>query len=197
MRELILIRHGQSEYNVELTKGLDSNLTEEGIRQVRETGRFLSTHLGHIRTSFVGVVSPYLRCLQTARILGEETGIDVWAVDPRAREIMVHYDECHVPCRRDDFPDYKWNYPYTGINFKMETTENFDARMREYFNELYREHPDGAVLIVSHGTPTTALAHLSVGTYTGPGVSEGTYVANSSISYLRNNQTMWFNKVVY
>ena len=192
MRELILVRHGQSLYNVRLTDHLDSGLTEEGVRQVRETGQFLRTHLGHLH-EFVGRCSPYLRCLQTARILSEETGIEFW-VDDGPREVMIRHDWCQVPSRRAEYPEFDWNRFQNMREYVQEDEDTFNNRMKHYLQRLQEEDK---VLVVSHGTPVTALFLMSVGEYQGPGLFDGQYVDNSSLSYLRNGERIWFNKVVY
>ena len=196
MLELILVRHGQSRYNVQLTDHLDSELTEEGRRQVRLTGRFLGQHLGHLH-EFVGRCSPYLRCLQTARILREETGIDFW-VEDGPREVMTRHEKVNIPTRQLDFPEFLWERFCLCDShiYLQENDETFNDRMDAYFKYLKENHRK--VLVVTHGTPATTLAHMALGVYSGtPGVHNGEFVDNSSISYLRHGEQVWFNKVVY
>jgi broad specificity phosphatase PhoE len=194
MRELILVRHGQSRYNMQLTDHLDSELTEEGHRQVHLTGRFLRQHLGHLH-EFVGRCSPYLRCLQTARILREETGIDFW-VDDGPREIMVRHEKAHVLCRHREFPEFAWDRFLGDCSYHQEDVETFNSRMKKYV-ECLTENPFKA-LVVTHGTPATVISQMIQGIYDGiPGVHTGQYVDNSSISYFRHGEQVWFNKVVY
>lgn len=193
MRELVVIRHGQSQYNVHLTTNLDSELTEEGVRQVRAAGKFLCEQFPHIQ-HFVGKTSPYLRCLMTARIIKEETGLDFW-VDSGAREVMMTYESCHVPSRRDEFPEFIWSkYPSVGITFENETEEEFTDRIMVYENILRN---DEKVLVVSHGTPSTALAEISVGQYERAPISNGTYVDNASVTYVRDGKLALFNHIAY
>jgi broad specificity phosphatase PhoE len=195
MRELILVRHGQSLYNVGLSKDLDSDLTPEGRRQVRETGRFLAQHLGHIR-GFIGRASPYLRCLQTARILAEETGVEFW-IEDGPREIMTCYGECYIPRRHVEFPEFVWDKYRRNAEsaYKQETVEEFNRRTKDYHDHLQSFEK---VLVVSHGTTTTTLHKMSLNLYDGvPGVIKGSYVDNSSLSYTRGGSPVWFNKVVY
>lgn len=193
MRELILVRHGQSLYNVGLSKDLDSDLTPEGRRQVRETGKFLAHHLDHIR-SFVGRCSPYLRCLQTARIISEETGVQFW-VEHGPREIMTCYGECYVSRRHVEFPEFVWDNHTALPPYKQETVEEYNLRAREY-HDFLQTLPKA--LVVSHGTTTTTLHKMTLNLYEGiPGVTKGSYVENSSLSYTRGGEPVWFNKVVY
>lgn len=83
---MILIRHGQSEFNAvfsvtRIDPGIaDPRLTQEGRRQAEEAARELST-LGVKRL----ISSPYTRALETAAIIAETLGLAV-AVDPLVRE---------------------------------------------------------------------------------------------------------------
>jgi len=83
---MILLRHGQSEFNLHFTKtrrdpGIqDPHLTEEGWRQAREAGQALAGQ-GLARI----IVSPYTRALQTAQAVNEALGLPV-LVNPVVRE---------------------------------------------------------------------------------------------------------------
>lgn len=188
----MLIRHGQSRYNVRLTDNLDSELTDEGRRQVVETADFLARHFAHL-DQFIGHCSPYLRCLQTAQIIRELTGVEFW-VTPGPREIMMVYDECQVPYRQSDFPELIWetHCTPTGFRFRQETAQQFVNRMSGYLREV-TEHE--RVLIVSHGSPVNMLYDLALGRKAMPDLH--TYVENSSISYIRGKEPVWFNRIVY
>ncbi|WP_193366773.1 histidine phosphatase family protein [Pelagibius marinus] len=83
---MILVRHGQSHFNVHFAKSridpgiVDPRLTEEGERQAREAGESLAD-CGIRRI----VASPYWRTLHTAEIIAEALGLPV-DIDPRVRE---------------------------------------------------------------------------------------------------------------
>lgn len=194
MNELILIRHGESKSNALLTDNLDSELTPRGEAQVRATGKFLREHFGHIQ-DFAGVTSPYHRCLQTARILAEETGIE-FTVGVGPREIMVKYDECVVPYRSMQFKEFRWLEHLgwqAGHTFHKETADYFVARMEAFVERLKDDYQK--VLVVSHGTPIGAMYEMALGLKHRPNITE--YVTNASISYIRNTEGIWFGKVVY
>lgn len=187
MKELILIRHGESKYNAMLTDNLDSELTAKGIAQAKATGKFLKDHFGHIQ-NFIGITSPYLRCLQTSRIIKEETGLDFF-VDQRPREIMVHYDEVLIPDRQEHFPEFVWSN-FTTIGFYKETADQFLARMKQYVSDFSHEK----ALVVSHGTPVGSLFELTLGRDHKPDTEF--YVDNASVSYIRNGEGIWFGKTI-
>lgn len=193
MNELILIRHGESKYNAMLTDNLDSELTEKGIEQAKATGRFLKEHFGHIN-DFVALTSPYLRCLQTSRLIREETGLE-FIVTPGPREIMVHYEETKIPARQSEFSDFIWMLPCVsrhwteaGWHFLKEDGHGFVARMKEFMGTINHEK----TLVVSHGTPVGSMFEIKIGKEHTPDTDD--YVSNASISYVRNNNPVWFGK---
>ena len=83
---MILVRHGQSHFNVHFAKTrvdpgiVDPQLTEEGERQAREAGERLAA-CGIRRI----VASPYWRTLHTAEIIAEILDLPV-TIEPQVRE---------------------------------------------------------------------------------------------------------------
>ncbi|HWA41983.1 MAG TPA: histidine phosphatase family protein [Hypericibacter adhaerens] len=83
---MILVRHGQSEFNVVYSKtrvdpGIhDPRLTEEGRQQARLAADRLAEHDLALILS-----SPYTRALQTAEIIAETLDLPV-AIEPMVRE---------------------------------------------------------------------------------------------------------------
>ncbi len=88
---IFLIRHGQTEFNVErrLQGRMDSPLTELGREQARRMGETLKAHLGEPGLWRV-VSSPLGRTLATARIVCETLGLGcAIETDERLAEIHV------------------------------------------------------------------------------------------------------------
>ena len=188
MNELILVRHGESKYNAHLTDYLDSELTPKGIEQARKTGQYLREEFPHIQ-DFVGITSPYIRCLQTSRILKEETGLN-FIVHEGPREIMVSYQVAEVKNHRYLFPEFDWSHEHD-LTFHNENAIQFVARMKAFHDTLKHER----AIIISHGTPINTLYEFSVGL---PGGADTTnYVKNCAISYVRKGEGIWFGKTVY
>jgi broad specificity phosphatase PhoE len=83
---MILVRHGQSEFNVvysvtRVDPGIpDPKLTDEGRRQARDIAVLLAPH-GLRRI----LVSPYTRALETAEIIASALNLDL-RVEPLVRE---------------------------------------------------------------------------------------------------------------
>lgn len=187
MNEYVMIRHGESEYNAHLTDNLDSPLTKFGEQQIRKTAHFLAENLSNL-TSFVGITSPYLRCLQSARIIREVTGVE-FEVDAGVREVMIQYDECSVPCRKDEFLEFQWPSD-CGWTFFREQPEQFIQRIQEHARRVRTKNK---ALIVSHGTPVNTFFECLSGTK--PTADVVDYVKNASISYIRGGQRIWFGKL--
>jgi len=90
---MILLRHGQSEFNVvynvtRVDPGIpDPRLTEEGRRQALAAAAALAAHpLERL------IVSPYTRALETAEIVAGELGLPI-EVEPLVREhCLFHCD---------------------------------------------------------------------------------------------------------
>lgn len=187
MEELILVRHGQSEYNIKLTNELDSQLTAVGIQQAHETGRYIKANFD--LSEFIAITSPYKRCLQTARILREETGLD-FSVHLGPREIMIHYDLAEIKNHREIFPEFNWEHEHDLI-LNRETEADFLVRMKEFHQEI--KHPK--LLVVSHGSPVNTIYEYASGL--DAGVDCVTFVKNCSISYVKDGKGVFLGKVVY
>lgn len=188
MKELILVRHGESQYNAYLTDHLDSELTPKGIEQARTTGKFLKEQFGHIN-NFVGITSPYMRCLQTSRIIREETGLE-FTVNPGPREIMMKYQAAEVKNHQEKFPEFIWNHS-DDLFFTQESDKQFVARMKAFHDSLKHEK----LVVISHGTPVNTMYEFAVGL--NGGADTINFVKNCSLSYVRNGEGIWFGKVVY
>src|SRR3546814_4008903 len=82
---MILVRHGQSHFNVHFARTrvdpgiVDPQLTEEGERQAHEVaGRLAACGIRRI------IASPYWRTLHTAEIIAEALGLPV-SIEPQVR----------------------------------------------------------------------------------------------------------------
>lgn len=197
MNELLLIRHGESKYNAMLTDNLDSELTAKGIKQAHATGKFLKETFGEM--DFIGITSPYLRCLQTSQIIAEETGLK-FKVIPDPREIMVSYEQAIVPARQEEFPEFIWNLPCSSSHWKddkwhffKESADEFVNRMEKFMMFLNYEKS----IIVSHGTPVGTMYDIRIrkpGSYRSHRPDTENYVNNASVTYVRDGEGIWYGK---
>jgi probable phosphoglycerate mutase len=150
---LYLLRHGETEFNVEgrLQGQQDSPLTARGRAQARAHGVLLGELIAEPETWRV-VASPLGRALDTARLACAELGLPEAAIetDPRLREIAygewegLTYAEIEVR-NSDDWAARQrdpWRYVVPG----GESYEMVAARAGDFLNEVR-----GNTIVVSHG----------------------------------------------
>jgi broad specificity phosphatase PhoE len=140
MTTILLARHGETDWNREgrWQGWADPPLNETGRAQARA----LATELAG--TPFDAVYSSDLRrARETAEIVAAPHGIEV-VVDPALREIDVgSWSGLTRTEISERFPD--------GRRPDGETHEQHAARVRAAVSRLARSHPDGRILLVSHG----------------------------------------------
>lgn len=186
MSHYIFIRHGQSQYNAELTTNLDSNLTPFGVEQAVKTGVYLKDNFPDI-AEYIGITSPYHRCLQTSDIIHGICGLS-FQVKPGPREVMMSYDECKVVNRKEKFGHFRWHHD-DDFHFLNENEGEFVVRMRNFI--LSEDH--AKLLVVSHGTPIRAMFDAVIGEQSMPDLCN--YPDNCSVSHVKNKQSVYFNHI--
>jgi broad specificity phosphatase PhoE len=170
-RRLVIIRHGQSEQNVALDildgnlddvlakqkmiRDADIALTEEGIRQATETGKYLS---GTDQFD-ICFVSPYVRTMQTAEHILANLGYDIKLFkDYRLRE--KEFGRLHGYTTEE----IKKNYPEEFENrkrdgkffYRLPSGENYldvGDRIHSFLDKLHRDYQGKSVLVITHQVP--------------------------------------------
>ncbi|GGU48561.1 phosphoglycerate mutase [Streptomyces albospinus] len=156
-RRIVLIRHGESEGNVDDTiyeREPDHalSLTETGMRQAEEAGVQLREMFGHERVS--AYVSPYRRTHQTFRLLGLDPATVRVREEPRLREQdWGNWQD------RDDVrlqKAYRDAYGHFFYRFAQgESGADVYDRVGAFLESLWRSFEDPChppnVLIVTHG----------------------------------------------
>jgi broad specificity phosphatase PhoE len=198
--EVLIIRHGQSEYNAALTDEMDSKMTTRGFEQVSATGEWLENNFD--LEGYQGIVSPYLRALQTAEAIRKATGL-MFVVDDRVREHDMRAERVtEIPNRKEDFSGFHWygRWPRTYIH---EDIEEFFDRMKNFQSCL---EDDEKYLIVTHGSPSRTLHTLLSGKnldevreryLNQEEIDSSTSLKNSSLTYVADGKDVWFSKTVY
>lgn len=116
---MLLIRHGQSEFNVSFGRDridpgiTDAPLTELGRRQAREAAAAIAARRApgtDVRPVRRLICSPYTRALQTAAIIGEALDLPI-SVDPHIRELSAFACDIGTPLPHllDRFPGHDFN----------------------------------------------------------------------------------------
>jgi len=150
MKELVLVRHGESEHHVQgLTGGwTNTGLTDLGIKQAELTGnRLQSFVLG--RTPIL-YASDLERAVETAQIIGKILGITP-LYDEALRELNwgIAIDMTLEEAQKLELPKTKplidW-VPFTGAESRRMLYE----RLAKFLNKI-DEKREELVVIVSHG----------------------------------------------
>lgn len=190
MKEYIFVRHGQSQYNAGFTRNLDSDLTDIGIKQATETSKYLLENIPNI-SEFYGVVSPYHRCLQTAKIIHDITGLS-FQVKTFPREDMTTYDECKVVNRKDIFDTFHWDEDHQeDFHFTNESLDDFFLRMENY---IQNKENRLKTIIVSHANPIKFMHHIVLGNKL-ENILDIHYPKNCSVSHIKNKESVLWNHI--
>lgn len=192
MTTFYLVRHGKTELNIEERfqgGSIDSPLVEEGIFQAQQAGKYLS----EIQFDLVAV-STQKRAVHTANyIVGENNflhGATLKYFDG-LREISFGEREGVKIDRSDEQTNYLRTNPalYDPSSFNGEELNDAVERAGAVLNQISDEHPDGTVLIVSHGALLIILMNYLLGKEKSKW-REGGPLENTSISILeRDSQT--------
>jgi broad specificity phosphatase PhoE len=161
MTTVYLARHGESDWNVERRwQGhADRPLTERG----REQAELLAERLADVKLDAV-YASDLRRAWETAEAVAVTRGLEVVRL-PELREVDVG---SWSGCTRDEcaerFPEAfaRWRQGGSGWD-DGESYEEMGERIVEAIRTIAAEHPDGAVLVVSHGGPIRAVHAHALG----------------------------------
>lgn len=123
MAKLILIRHGQSQWNLEnrFTGWIDVPLTEHGVEEAKEAGRKIKAAGIKLDVSFTSVLK---RAIDTLAVCLEEAGIE------------------NLPVTRDQALNERMYGDLQGLN-KDETAEKFGADQVKLWRRSYDIRPPG------------------------------------------------------
>jgi broad specificity phosphatase PhoE len=160
---LILVRHGESTGNIEQRFSRDPHihLTERGVEQARETGRMIGVRFRPSRI----VASPYYRARHTAELIAAELGSALPIhIEENLRERSIG-DLAGEPYRAmREHADYTAERYWAWRPPNGESLEDVQARAGRILEDLAAAHPDGDVVVVSHGGTMLALcAHVDGG----------------------------------
>lgn len=151
MTEFLLIRHGQTDWNLEgkYTGQSDIPLNETGKAQAHMAAAQLQSTPPDVIYS-----SDLIRAYDTARIIADGLQMEIHQ-DPRLREIHqgvwegLHFDEIKARFAKE-FAERE-DYPLEVAPPGGETVGQVQARVLEALQEITKKHPQARVAIVSHG----------------------------------------------
>jgi len=152
---IFLARHGESDWNVEkrFQGHRDRPLTERG----REQAHALADLVGAEKINAV-YTSPLSRARETAEIVAARVGLKVVAL-PELREVDTGswsgLSRADVEAR---FPEGFAHWRSGGSAWENgESYDEMAERVIGALRKIAEDHPDGRVLVVSHGGPIRAI----------------------------------------
>jgi broad specificity phosphatase PhoE len=163
MTEIWLVRHGQTDWNIEgrWQGHADIPLNHTGLEQARR----LASKLAETRQPFQAIYSSDLmRAFQTAQEIGKSLSLPVHK-DRRLREIskgdwegmlVSQVSELSTEATRQRQED-----PLYSRAPKGESLMEVAARLSSAADDIARAHPVGLVLVVTHGLALAALLCLA------------------------------------
>jgi broad specificity phosphatase PhoE len=152
---IFLARHGESDWNVEkrFQGHSDRPLTERG----REQAHALADLIGAEKIDAV-YTSPLSRARETAEIVAARAGLEAVSL-PELREVDTGswsgLSRADVEAR---FPEgfARWRSGGSGWE-DGESYEEMAERVIGALRKIAEDHPDGRVLVISHGGPIRAI----------------------------------------
>jgi broad specificity phosphatase PhoE len=160
--KVILMRHGEAMHNIEDVYNSNpaslnytpAHLTESGRAQALASAKKLLEEGFTDDTISTVYVSPLPRTEQTAHILAA-TGLfskDKIKTEPRIIEVQMGDLEGKPII-------HAWQNSLAD-QYHVETDEQIDRRVQEFYNHLVSTHQCGHVIVVTHGLVARKLAHL-------------------------------------
>lgn len=151
MTELILIRHGETEWNRELRfQGhVDVGLNATGLEQARRLAQRLSGEPAHRIYA-----SDLLRAQQTAQPLGQVLGLATLSDAALREQSFGQVDGMRVDDIKAQHPQAWEGWLRFEEDYCMpegETTRQFHARVMGAVGRLAAAHPHETVVVVTHG----------------------------------------------
>jgi len=161
--EIILIRHGETEWNSQqrMQGHSNSDLSAEGRGQIQALGKWMKyVSFDHIYSSDT------LRAMQTAKAITQFSGHTLH-LDKRIREKNLGVFEGLTSNEaKERFPDVYNLFKTAGRNYvidKGESTQQLLDRSLEFIEEIRLRHPDQRVVIVTHGGVVRVLMKHTLG----------------------------------
>jgi len=177
--ELLLIRHGQSQFNVDSTGGFDSALTDLGCEQARRLAPWVA--LNFQPAAFYA--SPMQRARQTAELIQPALALpiqfrdDLCEVDFEIGPVMPQFATPSIAIGGDTF----------SVSDLDERYAAFQTRVLAAFHDILRQHDAGTILIVTHGGVIATMLRTIFG-----GHHVSVHADNTSATLLRWENSRWY-----
>lgn len=161
-RYITIIRHGEAEHNIghyynsnpEHPNYQPAYLTALGKNQIAYTGLKLKIQGLNKRNIAIVIVSPLPRTQQTAKILADSGLFHAGKIKVDNRVIEVQAGSFEGKPYNPNNID--WDKPTVGA----ENRATLRCRMQGFYNEIIQQHPEGDIIVITHGSPSKQLIEL-------------------------------------
>lgn len=192
---MYLVRHAESEGNVQNLFGGDFPLSARGVEQVRA----LAEQLSDIKFD-VAYSSPLQRACQTAQILTETSTLNIQVIDDlrerwygslELQPISSHIRDFQIKLAADN-PELLWDHHLVDDD---ETNRQALDRFLPAILDIARDVGTRTALIVSHGNVIrTLLVHLGVGDF--GQIRSGTFGNTAYVKLHWSNNSLAIEEIV-
>ena len=190
MARVILVRHGQTEWNrVERFRGhVDVPLNETGLQQAERAAEAIR---GRYRVAAI-YSSPLRRAMRTAEAIGRRTGVPV---EPLSDIVDLSFGEWEGKPREEvkaSYPELFRLYVAQPQHLRIpggETVRQLRARTSAAVEKLAERHRDDTVVLVSH----RMVCHTLVGYFLGLPISHlwRVLIDTASLSIFEKGRNGW------
>ena len=151
MSEVLIVRHGETDYNVEkrYCGSSEVKLNNKGMEQARALSEKLREHDIDIIIS-----SSMKRAIQTASIIADELNKSVITVNGIHERCVGVYEGLTKEEVQEKYPELwakKCTRTYDAAPDNGETIKDVEERVFEAINKLREEYSGQKILIVTHG----------------------------------------------
>lgn len=149
--EIYLIRHGQTDANNQsIIQGrTDNPLNQTGINQAKMTGQYLKAL--NIQFDYC-ISSPLVRAKDTVNIIKNELDLDI---ETFYEPLLIEREFGSLDGQ--PIPENYFHMVHTGQVEGMETDEEIETRVNQFFNHFLKNKPYQRVLMVAHSHVIKAL----------------------------------------
>ena len=218
VRELVLVRHGESEGNLAAAQAridsaeeidvpardADVELSPLGRRQAVAAGAAIAAG-GAEPAPDVLVCSPYVRARETARLACDQAGLDLPTVlDERLRDrelgVLDRLTFAGVEARYpEEAARRRWQGKFYHRPAGGESWADVVLRLRSWLSDLDRDWPDRRVLVVSHDVVIALVRYVCEGLDEQQvlDLARETPLHNASVSRLRRGTDGTWTVVAY
>jgi len=177
MTTICLIRHGETDWNVErrLQGTTDIPLNARGIQQAEACSNYLASFSYNVLIS-----SPLKRAKETAEIINQQLHLPLQLMDDFQERYFGDAEGMSYEARRTAYPAK--NYP------NQEKKEDFHERIMKGLQKVNQLYPDKQVLLVAHGAVIKAILTTFSGN---EHILENNMLMNGCISNIQFEKEKW------